>query len=98
MYITLCFQKDDVEFEELVKETFGSDVELILTSDLDGKQFLSALVQFSKVLIAFLKKHADSSKKKRFIRTTSGDLYFENYTADEIIKILEVLNNARTTS
>jgi hypothetical protein len=92
MDIVLCFQTDDVEFERLIKNEFGNNVDFVLTSDLDGKQFFSVAIKFGKTLIAFLKKYVDSSETKRFIRTKSGDLYFQNYTADEIVKILEALN------
>ena len=93
MDIILCFQNDDVEFKGLIKEVFGDNIDFVLTSDLDGKQFFSVVIKFSKTLIAFLKKYVDSSEKKRFIRTKSGDLYFQNYTADEIVKILKALND-----
>lgn len=93
MDIMLCFQKDDAEFERLIKDAFGDNIDFVLTSDLDGKQFFSVVIKYSKTLVAFLKKYVDSSEKKRFIRTKSGNLYFQNYTADEIVKILEALND-----
>lgn len=39
MDIMLCFQKDDAEFERLIKDAFGDNIDFVLTSDLDGKQF-----------------------------------------------------------
>lgn len=95
MNFLICFQKNDKEFINVLHKEFGDDIEITLIEGLDGKEFLSALVNIAKITIEFINKHMKNEKTKRFIKTRHGDIYFQNYTAEEIVMVLEALKNEK---
>lgn len=101
--IQICFNTMDEEFVNHLKEFFGDDIKISEVNGFDGLDYFAILVSVAALtfqIIDFFKTHKgkaneeeNSNKHGSFLRTADGDIYFEDYSAEEICKILETLKN-----
>ena len=104
--LKICFSKKDISFINVLKDQFGENITLTENEGLNGEQIFMAVISVAALsvqLVDFFLTHMSVSKdtkinedtqnliRKRFIKTAEGNLFFENYSADEIQTILKEL-------
>lgn len=92
--ITICFQQNDYEMIDAIKQFFDDDIKLQKTKSFDGYEVLfTAIVPIAALTmqtVDFFFAHFSQKKNSgRFIKTKEGTLVLEGYTIDEVKQILE---------
>lgn len=96
MDIVFACSKDDKEFGEAIYKNFA-DADELKNFSFSGMEemilFIVPIAALTIQVIDFVWTHMKDESKDRFVIINGRKKYFKNYTKDEIVEILKVLEN-----
>lgn len=98
--IKIAFLKNDTEMIEILKNTFGNNVQIYEKKSLTGfEKLFIAIIPTVGVIISivdFLYEHFTKSKNKgRVIIDKNGKVDMEGYTKDEVIDVYNAVKGTK---